>query len=360
ILDIGQLNTVLHALRTSEGATQLSNPKVIVASDEQATIHIGDQTPIVKSTTEGETGIRSSELDGDFGGEMVESAALTEGDDGQLRRYTTPKGYLDLGTKLSVSPSVKTEDEVYIKVMPELVTITGFESTASGDRYPQLFSTRVNTEFTIKSGQTIAIGGLVNERERDSESKVPVLGDIPLLGRAFRYNSTNMTKTETIIFLTVKIIPSEQLLTTSGIPVRAHMVQPQLDRIRSEDAQGAEYNEERARERMQKTIQEAEDRNWSLEKLRKKLKDLASEDGTDDSPDQDEFDIEETENKFIKQAEYPYKSPKDSSQNDTKGEPEADISEDPADDKPEEEREETSTDEPGPDDNPDEDADPQN
>lgn len=355
ILDIGQLSTILHALRTTDGAKQLSNPKVVVASDEQATIHIGDQTPIVKSTTEGETGIRSSELDGDFGGEMVEAVDLVGSGDagGQLRRYNTPKGYLDLGTKLTVAPSVKTENEVYIKVMPELVTLTGFETTASGDRYPQLFTTRVNTEFTIKSGQTIAIGGLVNERERDSESKVPVLGSLPLLGRAFRYSSTNKTKTETIIFLTVKIIPSEQLLTTSGIPIRAHMVQPEVDRIRREDAQGAEYDEQRARERMQQAIQEAEDRNWSLEKLREKLKELSEEDETDDGAEPEEIDIEETENTFIRQAEFPHKSPEDSSQSDGDGEPEEETSVLPADEEanesePEEEPEAPSTGEPKP------------
>ncbi len=288
ILDIGELSAVLHALRSSEGATQLSNPKVIVASDEQATIHIGDQTPILKSSTEGDSGVKSYELDGDFGGQVVEEVALADGggEQGQMRRYTTPKGYLDLGTKLTVAPSVKTENKVYIKVMPELITLTGYETTATGDRYPQLFSTRVNTEFTIKSGQTIAIGGLVNERERDSESKVPVLGNIPLLGRAFRYNSTNKTKTETIIFLTVKIIPSEQMLTTSGIPVRAHMVQPEVDRIRREDAQGAEYDEQRARQRMQKTIQEAEDRNWTPQKLRKKLNELISSEDIEEDADE--------------------------------------------------------------------------
>ena len=318
ILDIGQLSAVLHALRSSEGATQLSNPKVIVASDEQATIHIGDQTPILKSSTEGDSGVKSYELDGDFGGQVVEEIALAsgEGGEGQMRRYTTPKGYLDLGTKLTVAPSVKTEDKVYIKVMPELVTLTGYETTATGDRYPQLFSTRVNTEFTIKSGQTIAIGGLVNERERESQSKVPVLGSLPLLGRAFRYESTNKTKTETIIFLTVKIIPSEQMLTTSGIPVRAHMVQPEIDRIRREDAQGAEYDEQRARRRMEKAIQDAEDRNWSPKKLRDKLNDLSSEEAADDNAEE-EIDVEEVENKFIRQAEFPYKSPQEPPQNDS-------------------------------------------
>lgn len=281
ILNVGQLNAVLHALRSNEGATQLSNPKVIVSSDEQATIHIGDQTPILKSSTEGDSGVKSYELDGDFGGQTVEEVALAddEGERATMRTYTTPKGYLDLGTKLTVAPSVKTEDQVYIKVMPELVTLTGYETTGAGDRYPQLFSTRVNTQFTIKSGQTIAIGGLVNERDRNSESKVPVLGSIPVVGRAFRYNSMVRTKTETIIFLTVKIMPSQQMLTTAGIPIRAHMVQPQVDRIRMEDAQGAEYDEERARQTMREVIREAEERDWSPGKLRRKLDELLSREG---------------------------------------------------------------------------------
>lgn len=260
ILDVEQLNVVLHALNATAKATQLSNPKVVVASDDQATIHIGAQTPILKSTITGEAGIKSYELDGDFGGQEYEAVSLLGSEAGNaasMRRYTTPKGYLDLGTKLTVAPSVKSEDRIYVKVMPELVSVTGYETTGAGDRYPQLFTTRVDTEFTVQDSQTIAIGGLVNERDRKEDSKIPVLGELPLAGRLFRYESTERVKTETIIFLTVRIAPGQELTRTSAIPVRAHLVQPEVDRIRMEDENGSMYDEERARETL-RSLREAE------------------------------------------------------------------------------------------------------
>jgi len=257
ILDVLQFGVVLHALREDAGAKQLSNPKIVVSSDEQATIHIGEQTPIVKSSTSGEDGdIKTYELDGDFGGQTFEEIELVDETDGKqkkgrMRQYTTPKGYLDLGTKLTVAPSVKTAEEIYVKVVPELVSQIQ-EKTFGDTRYPVLFSTRVNTEFTIRSGQTIAIGGLVNERTRTGESKVPVLGSLPLLGRAFRYETKERSQTETIIFLTVKITPSTNLTASAGVPVRAYLVQPELELIQQQDSEGAEYSPARARERLKK------------------------------------------------------------------------------------------------------------
>ncbi|MCF7854191.1 MAG: hypothetical protein K9N51_05280 [Candidatus Pacebacteria bacterium] len=270
LLDVNQFGLILHALKDHTGAKQLSNPKIVVSSDQQATIHIGEQRPIVKSTVETTSAgnaIRTFELDPDYGGETQDAVQLVPGS--KPTSYKTRKGYLDLGTKLTVAPSVKTENQVYIRVVPELTTFIQEETFGSGvtlTQFPLLFTTRVQTEFTIRSGQTIAIGGLVNERENTSKNEVPVLGKIPGLGRLFSYERTEKNQTETIIFLTVKVVTAEELTAVSAVPVRAYLVQPEIDRINQEDAAGATYNEENARKllRVIEAEEAREEDEWSF------------------------------------------------------------------------------------------------
>lgn len=266
--NMDKFNLILRALNSNSNAKQLANPKVVVSSDQQATIHIGEQRPMVKSnvSTNGGDQTVTFELDGDFGGETVEEDMLLPSGATQTRSkktFTSRKGYLDLGTLLTVAPSVKTDEQIYIKVVPELTTFVEDVRFAAGGTvitYPKLNVTSVKTEFTIRSGQTIAIGGLVNEKVSKKTVKVPLLGDIPYLRFLFAYDTNENSREENVIFLTVTLIPSEKMLTTSGIPVRAAMVQGEVDRIKREDAEGAAYSEDRARVLYQK---EEKERNAS-------------------------------------------------------------------------------------------------
>ena len=247
---IQDLSIIAHAAENDDGVTQLANPKLLVNSDEQAFIHIGEQRPIIKFTKESTTAgiLTTGELDGDYGGQTVNEADLG-GPNNQTssRSYTTNKGYLDLGTKLTVLPSVKTEEEVYLKVAPEMVDSIGSQSAGDGNSYPVLFRTYVRSQFTIKSGQTIAIGGLVREENLDETNGVPLLNKIPFVGsRLFSYENTNKQRTETIIFLTVKVISGKELTTTSGVPINTKLIQEHLNTIHAQDANGAEYDEVKA------------------------------------------------------------------------------------------------------------------
>lgn len=236
----------LRALKTDSGAQQLANPKIVVTSGEQATIHIGAKEPIIKSSSSGsgDSAERTYELDSNFGSADSNKVANLTGEEGDVEDVFNAQGtpgYLDLGTILTVAPTVKTEDQVYIKVIPNLMRQTGVV-TIAGNTYPRLFSTKVYTEFTINSGQTIAIGGLTKEEEVNSTNKVPLLGDIPLIGKyLFSYESKDRERSETVIFLTVNVVGAKDLKTTSGIPVTSKLVDPVLETIRLQDAQGAEY-----------------------------------------------------------------------------------------------------------------------
>ena len=283
ILNLPDFSVVLHALKDSNEAEELANPKIVVSSDEQATIHIGEQRPIIQTdieSTESGGAIVSYELDEDYGGEVVEELMLGPEAEGarQARSYKTNKGYLDLGTKLTVLPSVKTEEEVYIRVVPELMSVIGeaeFPLQGGGGEvintisFPQLFRTYVRTQFTVKTGQTIAIGGLVSKQKTTNENKVPLLGSIPYLGRAFRYNTDNVTQSETIIFLTVKVLAGKELNVTSAVPIRSRGVQDEVERIEEEDARGAVYDPEYVKQLI-KDLEEAE-KDTAVQRLKRKL-----------------------------------------------------------------------------------------
>lgn len=243
------VSTAVRLLKEDLGAKQLANPKVIVASGEQATIHIGEKEPIIKteiSTEEGSSKI-TTQLDTNYGKGGTIAVDLTGDEKSKLKEIfesgLTP-GYLDLGTILTVAPVVKNDDSVYIQVIPNLVrkidevTVGGEENP---NKYPVLFNTKVHTEFTISSGQTVAIGGLVNESESNNSTHVPYLNKIPLLGRLFEYESTQKVRSETIIFLTVNVVESGELKTTTGIPIKGKLVAEEVETIMQEDRLGGEF-----------------------------------------------------------------------------------------------------------------------
>lgn len=288
VLDLSAYNSTLMALNQTNGVHALSNPKITVSSDQQATINIGRERPIIKQTVQqgtgaGGTAVVTFELDGDFGGETVQEEQLLPSGVKQTqtsKTYTTRKGYLSIGTRLSVMPSVKNEDQIYVKVVPELTSEDGddiqFGTGAYAVKYPKLKSTRVKTEFTIRNGQTIAIGGLVDDQLLTTKQTVPVLGSIPLIGRLFSYSKTQKTKVETLIFLTVTLVPTEKLHTTVGLPIRSTALVDEVDRIKKEDLEGAAYDQERTRKEV-KTAAEAEAKSdcpW-WKKSAKKTEDAA-------------------------------------------------------------------------------------
>lgn len=251
VLTIESLDPVLKALNKSGQATQLSNPKIVVASGEQATVHIGDQIPMVKeSADQDEQGnvTVTVELDDTFGGENTQSMNLLDDKKNIAPQRSTYSGYLDVGTILTVAPSVKSDEDVYVKIIPELLAAdfaNGFSKVNDTFtvQYPKLSKTTVYTEFMLKSGQTAAIGGLVKDDTSEVEDKVPFFGDIPYFGSWFTYSKMEKTKKEVLIFVTVKIIDTKNLDATAGIPAKARHAQKEVEDVRNIDAHGAEYIE---------------------------------------------------------------------------------------------------------------------
>ena len=167
---IGQIN-----LTDTDGDTNmLANPRIRVRNREKAKIHIGDRLPVVTSNVSTTPG---------FSTETV--------------------NYLDVGLKLEVEPQVMLDDDVTIKINLE---VSSASPSKVNPKYYDVGTRNTTTVLTIHDGETQVLAGLIRDDERQSSSRLPGLGDIPLLGRLFSNESHSKDKTEIILAITPHVL----------------------------------------------------------------------------------------------------------------------------------------------------------
>ena len=177
MLDFSAFKIVLKSLLTRGEAKYLGKPKVVTLNNKTATI---------TTSTDATVGFTQSLSGGGGGTEMATSSA-------ERKR---------VGLTLQVTPQVNREGYVTLYVQPsysDLVS-SGFDNTK--DTTTRAASTLVR----VKNGQTVVIGGLLTSRETDQTRKVPLLGDIPILGWLFTSRSKSKTTTDLVIFITPTIL----------------------------------------------------------------------------------------------------------------------------------------------------------
>ncbi len=119
---------------------------------------------------------------------------------GQTQNRIQP---VDVGVKLSVTPLTGGNGEITAKVAPEVSNITELDLLTG---LPVLSTRRSDTTVRVKDGETIAIGGLTLDQEQVRKGKIPVLGNLPLVGGLFRTSKKTTVKTELVVFLTPRIV----------------------------------------------------------------------------------------------------------------------------------------------------------
>ena len=133
--------------------------------------------------------------------------------------------FIDVGVKLHVTPTIHDDGYITMKIKPEISNEepTLYPVPGSGS-IPIVDTVEVQTTVRVKDGVTIIIGGLMKDELSNTKTKVPVLGDLPFIGKAFNTEDRNMQKTEIVIFLTPHIIngdvhtdPEEYLDRTSTL-----------------------------------------------------------------------------------------------------------------------------------------------
>lgn len=156
-------------------ANVLANPRIRVKNHEKAKIHIGDKVPVFTSTAVVNAGIAQS------------------------------VSYLDVGVKLEVQPTIGLDDDVTINVGLEVSSIVKQVDFGTSTAY-QIGSRAADTVLRLRDGETQVLAGLIQDEDRSSITKVPGLGDLPLIGRLFSSNNDNRSKTEIVLLITPHIV----------------------------------------------------------------------------------------------------------------------------------------------------------
>ncbi len=122
--------------------------------------------------------------------------------------------FREFGVKLNFTPTLTADGAIHLKVRPEVSSLDFSQAiTISGFTIPALSTRRVESEMELKDGQSFAIAGLVDNRVTENLSKIPGLGDIPLLGKLFQSRTLNKSKNELLVLVTPRVVkplaPSE-------------------------------------------------------------------------------------------------------------------------------------------------------
>jgi general secretion pathway protein D len=179
-LNADGLHAVLSFLNQSSDAQVVSTPRIVTMDNETAHIEVTRAIPIFNVTA---------------------GTANTTG--GSSVSYT------NVGTVLQVTPRISANDYIWLKVVPEVSSTPGSDNqTIGGLTYsaPMFDYRRIETQVLIPDADTLVMGGLVRDNPTASYTKVPILGDIPVLGYAFRSETKSLDKDNLLIFITPTII----------------------------------------------------------------------------------------------------------------------------------------------------------
>ncbi|MFP4104932.1 MAG: secretin N-terminal domain-containing protein [Phycisphaerae bacterium] len=174
----GDLNLFLHALQSQGRLEVLSRPQILAIDNKESRINIGQRVPFIRESRVTDQGTTLNTIQ-----------------------------YEPIGINLTVTPRINDDGFVKMDVAPEISSLSESNVQVSENVNAVVINSRsAETTVNVKDGQTIVIGGLITTRDEDRESKVPVLGDLYLIGNLFRQTRRIKERTELLIILTPEII----------------------------------------------------------------------------------------------------------------------------------------------------------
>ncbi len=168
-----QFETVIKMLESQNKAKVLSNPRITTLNDKRAEIFVGDEIPYTVTNVTG--GV-----------------------------VTTDVRWVEPGIRLGITPSIIEDDFVVIKIEPEVSFIFAFRGP--NDEFPQVKTREAVANVRVQNNRPFILGGILSQEDKKNLFKVPVLGNVPLLGNLFSYETHSVLDTELIITIIPTIV----------------------------------------------------------------------------------------------------------------------------------------------------------
>lgn len=183
-LDFTSFSALLSLVESKSNTKVVSNPRIVVLNNQTAKVKVGSEIPI--------PAFERNETTGSF--------------------VITGFTFRDIGVVLNVTPHINTAEEILVDLNPE-VSSRSSDVDFTGFKAPSFDVTNASTQVLIRSGETIAIGGLMEDKLSVSEQQIPYLGSLPVVGKLFRSKrqteGSSNRKVETLFFVTVTVVDTE-------------------------------------------------------------------------------------------------------------------------------------------------------
>ncbi|MGA9342960.1 MAG: type IV pilus secretin PilQ [Rhodanobacteraceae bacterium] len=171
------LDLELSAAQTEGRGEVISTPRVITANHKEADIKQGQEIGYVTFQNSGAGGVGTATV-------QFKEAVL----------------------ELKVTPTITADNRIFMNLNVKKDALNGFINVPGGGQVPQLDTRQINTAVLVENGQTVVLGGVYEVNKQDNLTKVPFLGDVPVLGNLFKKTQRNDTKAELLIFVTPRIL----------------------------------------------------------------------------------------------------------------------------------------------------------
>jgi len=178
-ITVSNISAIIRAVKTDDEFRILSTPQVLTTDNEEARITVGENRP-------------------------YQTRSTTDPSGGTFESFE----YRDVGKILKITPHVTEGRLIRMKISLEVTNIDLASTLTTSSTLPVTQKRTVDTTVIVKDGQTVVIGGLIDDSSTRNDTKVPVLGDIPVLGWLFRKRTETNQKTNLYIFLTPRVIKS--------------------------------------------------------------------------------------------------------------------------------------------------------
>jgi general secretion pathway protein D len=182
-------------VKTNTDAHLLAKPQVRITEGEKAKVRIGDQVPIPVTT------FNTSQT---VGGNIVPVTSFQ---------------YKDVGINIDLEPRVHHNREVTLKLQIEVSQVTGTVTAGGGQAQPIIGQRTIESTIRLKDGETNFLAGLIREDESTSETGIPGLSDIPILGKLFSKNRSDAKRTDVMLTLTPRIIRAADITESDILPI---------------------------------------------------------------------------------------------------------------------------------------------